>query len=146
MDTQFDIDLGVGIAIEDLVLAKIRTKYSTARRVHGLKEYDILIPEIEKRVEVKFDQKSRETGNFLIEIQMFGKPSALLTTTADVWCIYNGVDFLWIKPMRIVECILFNDLRWCEVVGRGDTTAKKAYLITDRLLRNYGKTFPKTTG
>ena len=139
MTNQFQLDLCVGNKVEELVVEMIKRKYPTALRVFGIKEYDILIPEINKRVEVKSDQKSRITGNYLIEIEMFDKPSALFATTADYWCIFNGDDFLWIKPMKIVECIIFNELRWREVVGRGDTAPKKAYLIKDWMLRKYGK-------
>ena len=55
------------------------------------KEWDIYIPELDEGVEVKSDQKSKHTGNIVIEIEFNGKPSALATTKAKYWVIFDSV-------------------------------------------------------
>ena len=57
--------------------------------------------------------------------------------TADYWVIFDGFDFLWTTPKKIIECIIFNKLQYAEFVGRGDTASKKAFLIKKDLLSQY---------
>ena len=82
---------------------------------------------------------SNETGNIVIEIEMFGKPSALLATTANYWAFYDDSNFVIIKPMDIVRCIFLNKLSFVEFVGKGDNQSKKAFLVPKELLFQYGK-------
>jgi hypothetical protein len=136
----FRNDLARGIKVEDIVLQKIQKKYRTAYRVQGYcKEYDIWIPEIAKGIEVKYDPMSNQTGNIVIEVEMFGKPSALMTTKASHWIFYDDNVFVCIKPSEIKECIKENDLRTVKFTGRGDKDSKIAYLINKQLLFSYGK-------
>ena len=67
--------------------------------------YDIWIPEINRAIEVKADLKSQQTGNVVIEIEMFGRPSGLLTTKADDWVICTGDYFYWIEPQELIKQI-----------------------------------------
>jgi len=90
------------------------------------KEYDIIIPEIDKTIEVKSDVKSLHTGNFVVEVEFDGKPSALSTTTADWWVFYDSKAEFWITPELIKHAV--KDLELREFVGKGDTKSKKAYL------------------
>ena len=134
----FARDLEAGNSVENIVLNMIKPKYPCAALINGyFPDYDIWIPEIHKSVEVKSDQKSQHTGNILIEVEMFDKPSALFHTKADYWVIFDGFDFLWTTPKKIFECIIFNKLRYAEFVGRGDTVSKKAFLIKKDLLSQY---------
>ena len=93
------------------------------------KEYDIVIPELSKTVEVKQDQKSNFTGNYLIEIFMFGKPSGLLASTADYWVFSDGKKLTWTTRDIIKDTILLGGYNLVDFVGKGDTEPKKAYLI-----------------
>ena len=134
----FARDLKAGNSVENIVLNMIKPKYPCATLINGyFPDYDIWIPELYKSVEVKSDQKSQHTGNILIEVEMFDKPSALFHTKADYWVIFDGFDFLWTTPKKIFECIIFNKLRYAEFVGRGDTASKKAFLIKKDLLSQY---------
>ena len=128
MDSFF-ADLNRGKVIEEKVLSSIRKKYSCAMMVDGFKGYDIWIPELHQSVEVKYDPMSVQTGNIVVEIEMFGKPSALLSTTADWWVFHDDHLFAWMKPKKIVEFIMLNNFQWKEFVGEGDSTKKKAYLL-----------------
>ena len=134
----FARDLEVGNSVENIVLNMIKPKYPCATLIKGyFPDYDIWIPELYKSVEVKSDQKSQHTGNILIEVEMFDKPSALFHTKADYWVIFDGFDFLWTTPKKIFECIIFNKLQYAEFVGRGDIVSKKAFLIKKELLSQY---------
>jgi hypothetical protein len=82
---------------------------------------------------------SNKTGNIVVEIEMFNKPSGLMSTTADYWVFYDDIDFVIMKPMDIVNCIFINKLVYKEFVGTGDTQAKKAFLVPKQLLFSHGK-------
>ena len=130
----FQDDLAAGERLERYILRKIQTgdspfgeKFPQAIKIEGyFKEYDLYIPEIGVRIEVKRDIKSHETGNYLIEIEYGGKPSALSTTTADYWIIHDGECEIWTTPWRIRQAVRGLPVR--EFTGRGDPKPKKAYL------------------
>lgn len=138
--SSFKKDLQRGTKVEDFVLQKIKNKYPEARRMSGYcKEYDIWIPEISQGIEVKYDPKSNETGNIVIEIEMGGKPSALSTTKAAQWIFYDGKSLVSIEPRVIKECIYRNQLRLVSFTGPGDTKSKRVYLVPKETLFQYGK-------
>tara|TARA_R100001198_G_C5232613_1_gene211373 strand:- start:1235 stop:1666 length:432 start_codon:yes stop_codon:yes gene_type:complete len=134
----FKKDLAVGHEIENKVLISLRKKYPTAVLVPGkFKPYDIFIPEKNLKVEVKVDYKSQETGNILVELFMFNKPSALLSTEADFWIIETGTETMWITPRKIMECIMINNIESRDIVGNGDDQKKIACLIPLQLFKKY---------
>ncbi len=134
----FKKDLAIGHEIENKVLLSLRKKYPTAVLVPGkFKPYDIFIPEKNLKIEVKVDYKSQETGNILIELFMFNKPSALLTTEADFWIIETGSETMWITPRKIMECIMINNIESRDIVGNGDDQKKIACLIPLQLFKKY---------
>lgn len=140
MQNAFKSDLEAGLDVELAVLEIIKKKYPCAVQISGkFKGYDIWIPEIHKSVEVKSDQKSQHTGNFVIEIEMYGKPSALLTTTADYWVIYDGKEYIWIRREKIFECVTRSRLRPASFTGRGDTQQKLAYLVPTQIIKKYSE-------
>ena len=134
----FHRDLQRGLKVEEEVLEIIKRKNPCATMVEAFKGYDIWIPEIHKSVEVKYDEMSAKTGNICIEIEFNKKPSALLTTTADWWIIYDGEKYMNFTPMRIVECIFQNKLTYKEFIGTGDSKSKKVFLIDKHILYQYG--------
>jgi hypothetical protein len=135
----FNTDLKRGIAIEQKVLTLVQRKYPSASLVNAFKGYDIWIPETHKSIEVKYDPMSNDTGNVVIEIEMNGKASALMTTTADYWVFHDDHVFVIMKPMSIVGCIFQNQLEYVEFIGEGDRASKKAFLVPKKLLFNCGK-------
>lgn len=139
MNNTFKQDLKRGIDIELKILAIIQKKYPSASLINKYKGYDIWIPEIHKSVEIKYDPMSNETGNIVVEIEMFNKPSALMTTEADYWIFYDDNNFVLIKPMDIVNCIFLNKLTYREFTGTGDNVSKKAFLIKKDILFKHGK-------
>lgn len=139
MNNTFYEDLERGKNVELRILDLLKTKYPCACIVNGFKGYDIWIPEIHKSVEVKYDPMSNETGNIVVEIEMNGKASALITTTADFWVFDDDNVTVIMKPMSIVNCIFQNKLRYVEFVGTGDSNPKKAFLIPKETLFAHGK-------
>ena len=135
----FKADLERGIQVENMLLDILKRKYPASTLVNAFKGYDIWIPEIHKSIEVKYDQKSNETGNIVVEIEFNGKPSALMTTTANYWVFYDGNVFVIIKTKDIIKCIFMNKLQYVEFVGKGDSKSKKAFLINKHTLFAYGK-------
>ena len=123
----FQDDLKIGEQLEYHILKKIQKRYPQAKKIEGyFKGYDIFIPELQVRIEVKQDKKSQHTGNYVIETEFDGKPSALSTTEADYWVIFDGECEIWTTPWRIRKAVIGLEQR--EFIGKGDTKYKKAYL------------------
>ena len=133
---EFHEALARGKQIEGLILSMIKPKYPKAHIIDGyFKEYDIYIPEKGFGVEVKCDEKSKYTGNLVIEVEFDGKKSALSTTKAEYWVFYTGEEIIWIEPQMLKELILSYPL--VEFCGEGDTKYKKAYLVKkNHVIRN----------
>jgi len=135
----FSKDLERGLKVEQYVLERTRKKYPCATLINAFKGYDIWIPEIHKSIEVKYDPMSKETGNFVIEIEMYGKPSALMASTADMWIFYDDEVYFIISRDNIIKCIFDCKLQYKEFVGAGDTRPKKAFLVDKKALFKYGQ-------
>ena len=134
----FKEDLEDGHNAEQDVLKLIKAQYPSARILEGYcKEMDIFVPENGKSYEVKKDFKSKYTGNLVVEIAMYGKPSALITSKAQTWVFVTHTKYIFIARDRIKDCIIENNLQLRTFVGNGDTEAKDAYLIKEDLLLPY---------
>jgi hypothetical protein len=134
----FADSLEEGINVEEQVLERIHRKYPCAVRIVGkFAPYDIFIPEIEKRIEVKRDHKSEETGNLVIEIEMGGKPSGLTTTRADFWVFDTPATQIWVTPDNLRRCIMLGEYTPATFTGSGDRTSKRAYLIPVTAIQQY---------
>ena len=130
----FKEDLAAGREVEEYILKRIQEKYPQAKLMEGyFKEYDIMIPEINKTVEVKSDVKSLHTGNYVVEIAFDAKESALSTTTADWWVFYDSECEVWIKPELIWKSVKGLPMR--EFVGKGDKKSKTAYLCPKEYIK-----------
>lgn len=139
----FQSDLAAGLHVEALALSMVQRKYPCATMIAAYKGYDIWVPETHKSIEVKYDRMSNATGNFFIEVEYNGKTSALLTTTADYWLIYDDRVFAWITPRRLFECIMLNELPLQSFAGVGGSAYKQGYLIKKELLFIYSEILTK---
>ena len=73
MRETFKRDLESGKKLEEHILKKVKRRYPDAYIIDGyFKDYDIYIPEIDLGIEVKKDEKSQETRNYVIEIEFNG--------------------------------------------------------------------------
>lgn len=138
MSEAFVRDLQRGKAIEVNMVKALKSIFPATTLIDGkFKDYDIFIPELSKKLEIKMDEVSLRTGRVVIELEMFGKPSGLLSTKADDWVIYTGKQYLWIKPLKIIECILLNNLNTSTIVGNGDSKPKTVCFIQNDLFKKY---------
>lgn len=134
----FQKDLSRGRKLENYILEICRQKYPCATLIEGkFKGYDLFVPETGKKLEIKGDFRSQETGNIVIELMMYDKPSALLSTEADVWVFCTGKELLWITPIKIIECIMVNNIPSRRLTGRGDSVSKIACLVPFEVFRQY---------
>lgn len=140
MTSTFEQDLAFGIAEEVKVLDVIQSKYPCAVKIEGkFKGYDLFIPEINKSIEVKSDIKSNETGNIVIEVEMSGVPSALITSKADYWVFSDGKQLIVMSLRRIKDYILLNNPPLKLLKPEGDKNPKKAYLLKKVDFFKHGK-------
>ena len=96
----FKKDLIEGHKAEEEVLVIVKKKYPKAHRIEGyFKGFDIYVPEVDKRLEVKFDWAVRKTGNYFIETEFNEKDEngdiipvscGIDTTNADYWVIVDS--------------------------------------------------------
>jgi|TARA_R110002167_G_scaffold351483_1_gene564059 hypothetical protein len=143
MSSTFNRDLKVGKFYENKILEKIQKKYPKSYIIDGYcKEWDIYVPNLKIGIEVKSDKKSQYTGNIVIETEFNNKPSALSTSKADWWVIFDGKNYNWFTITNIKKCIKENNLKLHSFIGKGDTKEKKAYLISKKILYKY-KTLTK---
>ncbi len=132
-DGNFNNDLLIGKSMEYRICKIIQHKYPKAYVKQGYeKGFDIVIPET--KIEVKYDDMSHDTGNYLIETEYGGNPSGLTTTTADWWAIVDREVIVWIMTESLKFFV--RDYREVLLTGRGDSKSKKAYLIPKQNLQN----------
>ena len=85
----FRRDLKKAKIAEKEALRIIQKKYPKAHKREGYcKGYDIVIPELNMTIEVKFDLLYKTYGNLFIENTCNNKPSGIETTTAYGWWIF----------------------------------------------------------
>lgn len=133
----FKRDLALGISIEKQYLEKLQKKYPLATLVNADKRWDIFVPELDVGVEIKYIPQSTAYGNVVIEIEMYNKPSGLMSTEAAYWVFYDDKEWVTITPEKIKECITYLDLKPKEFIGKGDTVKKKAFLVDKKSLLSY---------
>ena len=141
----FRRDLKRGEQVELALLSMIRKKYPKAYKVKGyFKDYDIYVPELKKSIEVKSDEKSKYTGNIVVEVSFNGKPSALSTSKADYWVWWDGECFSWFTIDLIKKCLKDTKTPVRTFIGKGDSKSKNAYLVKKHLLYKYAIKQTKT--
>ena len=125
----FKQDLELGKKIEHIVCDHIiKKKYPNSFVVDGYnKEFDIEIPEKGVTVEVKYDQLSDKTGNYMFETEYDGKPSGIETTTANWWLQVDNQRTIWIDSTALKY--ILKDIRVTKMGGIGDSKCKAGYLV-----------------
>jgi len=133
----FEESLSFGKEVEEYVLSRIHKKYPKAFiRDGNHKEWDIFVPEAKLRIEVKADIKSNQTNKFVVETSFGGRPSALTTSTADLWVFFDGSSLIWITKENIKKAINQAGIKLLTFVGGSDIKSKTAYLVPKRFLRD----------
>jgi len=102
----FKQDLEKGHLAEKSVLDFVRSKHPKSYRVAGEEpELDIIVAEEAVGIEVKYDPRSIDTGNFVVEIY-HNKPSGILVTRSEVWVFHDGVNQHWINTSVLINAVL----------------------------------------
>ena len=129
----FNKALQLGQRVEQIVLDRVRESDPFALLIPGkFPQFDLYSPLSNTRIEVKSDIQSQETNNFLIEVYMYGKRSALLVTEADIWVFYDAINLIWVSPDNIKDLIIERGYAQRLITGNGDKEAKRCYLIPTR--------------
>lgn len=127
---EFEEALEHGKIIEKIFLKRLKKKYPNSILIEEyFKDFDIYVPETNTKYEIKSDIKSNDTGNYLIEVEHYGKPSALLTTKADYWIFYDEINWVCVRPDEIKDLILLKGYKQIKTIGIGDTHHKLCYLV-----------------
>jgi hypothetical protein len=146
---EYQVSKKIGDIGELEILKRLKKKYSNAyidNKGKANSDWDIFIPEINAGVEVKMDYESRHTGNLVVEVLMFDRPSALSKTKAKYWVFITGERYIWITPLEIYRFIELQGYSRVTFVGNGDTEKKKAYLIKHDELVKYVHGLDKENG
>jgi hypothetical protein len=103
----FENDLKVGQRAEEYVLEQLKSEHPGLKRVYGMSLHSDLEDEDGYTVEVKYDIRSKDTGNVGIEYRHRGVLSAISVSKATEWVLVyflNGVGWVYTK-------VKTNDLR-----------------------------------
>ena len=131
----FAKDVKRGEAVERDFLERVLFAFKQAKQTFGNdSSCDIIIPELDQKIEIKFDPRSLETGNIVIEY-FHNKPSGLHTTEASHWMIYTGDEEFWLS----LEDLMFivSRLDPVKIHGPEDTHPKWVYLVPVEVIRKY---------
>lgn len=95
------------------------------------KGWDLLDPETGWTIEVKMDARSRNTRRFLLELEMYGKPSGLMACQAREWVWWDGEALLFFR-LEDAKALLELAGRELWLAAPGDRGAKKRCRFVDR--------------
>lgn len=131
----FVSDLTLGKQAEVIVLKMIQFKYPEAHGTDGyLKEYDLVIPELEKTVEVKYDRMADRTGRYFFETECNGVPSGITATKADYWAHLDGQWLFWANTDTLRHYLKDNCGEPILYQGTRASSPKRGYLIRRGLI------------
>lgn len=138
----FDLDLQIGKRVERSWLDRMKVAFRESYQTFGEdSRYDIYVPELKVSIEVKYDPKSRETGNVVIEYY-HAKPSGILTSKATHWLFDLGEEELWFDRRSLIGCILLSGKKPVQIHGPGDRHPKAVFLIPISTLRQFANRSP----
>lgn len=138
----FDLDLQIGKRVERSWLDRMKVAFRESYQTFGEdSRYDIYVPELKVSIEVKYDPKSRETGNVVIEYY-HAKPSGILTSKATHWLFDLGEEELWFNRRSLIGCILMSGEKPVQIHGPGDRHPKAVWLIPIATLRQFANRSP----
>ena len=136
--TEFDTSLDIGKQREDQLIAFFQSLGHKPIAIPGkFTGFDFFLANTKEGYEVKQDWKAHYTGNLVVEIEMFGKPSGLMATTANWWIFDTKTEFIFISPRKLKDLIVSLNPTLRIFTGKGDTQPKKAYLIPVETIKKY---------
>ena len=137
-------DLERGKKIEREVLERMLAVFKETYQTFGKdNRFDIKIPELQFTIVVKFDPRSLETGNLVVEYY-HNQPSGLSTSEASHWLFVTGNEEIWISKFQVLKCILAERIMPPRIHGPGDFHEKFVFLVTKDLLLRYADAVHKS--
>jgi len=127
----FAIDKKIGDVAEDAVLKILHDNgFLKAFRVPGKEvRWDIIIPEIDKKIEVKNDLMAEKTNNLAIEIyKQSGEASGIMASQSDFWIIFAAGEIYMLDRVKLREYCINNATSHRIVMG-GDRMATQMMLV-----------------
>lgn len=99
--------------------------------------YDVWDPGTGRKMEVKGDWRSRDTGHYIVEHHFGESPSGVSVTTADDWIFWDGASMSMISVDALV--LVIRDVgQERSFRGPGDYTLKRAYRVPVVVVRKEG--------
>jgi hypothetical protein len=134
----FEDCLFIGNEREKELIALFQSEGQKAISVPGkFSGYDFFVADTKKGYEVKQDWKAKHSGNLVVEVEMYGKRSGLMATTADCWIFDSGLEFIFITPEVLKDLIVENNPLKRTITGKGDDSSKTAYLLDVDVVKSY---------
>ncbi len=138
----FHHDLMIGEKVERLWLDKMLVAFKDSYQTFGKdSRFDIEIPELDVTIEVKYDPKSLETGNVVVEYH-HAKPSGILTSEATHWLFDLVDEELWFSRRSLLRAIMCSGEEPVQIHGPEDRHPKMVYLIPKETLRTFANRSP----
>jgi len=135
-------DLAKGDKVEEEWLEKLHGIFQQAFKTFGPdSRFDVSVPELDTKIEIKLDAKSKDTGNIVIEYH-HNKPSGILTSEAGVWLFTTGDEDIWITKKNIQKMILVEELSPVMIQGPDDRYKKAVFLVPVETVRSYSSSAP----
>ncbi len=142
--TEFDTSLSVGKLREAELIEFFQSKGHKPIPIPGkFSGFDFFLANTKQGYEVKQDWKAHYSGNLVVEVEMYGKRSGLMATTADWWIFDTKTEFIFITPKQLKDLIVEQNPPLRQFTGKGDTQPKKAYLIPVQRIKNYASSIIK---
>ena len=136
--SEFDTSLNIGKQREAELIAFFQSLGHKPIAIPGkFTGFDFFLANTKEGYEVKQDWKAHYSGNLVVEIEMYGKPSGLMGTTADWWIFDTKTEFIFIAPRKLKDLIVEKNPPLRIFTGKGDTQPKKAYLIPVETIKKY---------
>jgi len=134
--SSFNIDLTRGQEIEEKWFNILKSTIKDLVHVKGKeKKWDLYSKDRNIGIEIKYDPKSQDTGNIVVEIEMPpGNPSGLSTTRARYWIFDTGVESFIVPTVDLHK--LLSKHKPVVFTGPKDYYSKKAYLIRKEYISN----------
>lgn len=142
--TEFDTSLSVGKLREAELIEFFQSKGHKPIPIPGkFSGFDFFLANTKQGYEVKQDWKAHYSGNLVVEVEMYGKRSGLMATTADWWIFDTKTEFIFITPKQLKDLIVETNPPLRQFTGKGDSQPKKAYLIPVQRIKNYASSIIK---
>jgi hypothetical protein len=142
--SEFDTSLSVGKLREAELIEFFQSKGHKPIPIPGkFSGFDFFLANTKQGYEVKQDWKAHYSGNLVVEVEMYGRRSGLMATTADWWIFDTKDEFIFITPRQLKDLIVEQNPPLRQFTGKGDTQPKKAYLIPVQRIKNYASSIIK---